>query len=181
LKLSSKQKNKQKSKSVRKLSNRNLQLRWIRSNKKMKSRSKCYNNKLNRLRQLTSKKLKKKEKKHKKEKLRILLLPYKNNKLKSIWKLRKKDKRDSLPMKKQEKLEKNCIKKENRLIWKSRRQKSKNIKDIWRSLMPKLRKKRLKRKMKLIMLKDKRSWTNWLLNILSLMWFRWHNRVHLRL
>jgi len=169
LKLSSKLKNKQKSKNVRKLSNRNLRLRWKRSNKKMKSKSKCYNNKLNKLRQLISKKLKKKEKKLKKEKLRILLLPYRNNKLKLIWKSRKKDKRDSLLMKRQEKLERNCIKREKWLIWRSKRLKSKNIKDIWRSLMPRLRKKKLKRKMKLIMLRDKRSWTNSSLLILSLM------------
>ena len=109
------------------------------------------------------------EKKLKKEKLRILLLPYRNNKLKSIWKSRKKDKKDSLPMKRQEKLERNCIKREKWLIWRSKRLKSKNIKDIWRSLMPRLRKKKLKRKMKLIMLRDKRSWTNSSLLILSLM------------
>ena len=70
-----KPKNKQKSKNVRKLSDRNSHLRWKRSNKKMKSKSKCYNNKLNKLSKLTSKKLKKKEKKHKKEKLRILPKP----------------------------------------------------------------------------------------------------------
>ena len=147
----------------------------------MKNKSKCYNNKLNKLRPLIKTKLKKKEKKHSKEKRRILKLLWRNNKLRLIWKSRKKDNRGSLRMKRQERPEKNCIRGENRWIKRSRRPRSKSIRDIWRRPIKRPKTIRIETKMRLIMRRDKRSWTNSLLHILFLMSFRWHNRVYLRL